>query len=64
MKRDKELYGRASRLLEISRRHYRQGRVTSLERTMRQQWIIRAHYKAQHEAGASDYPSFPAQPAR
>jgi hypothetical protein len=56
MTRDKEIYARALRLMELLGRRLRTGRITSAAFRSRENTLINAHYRAQHRAGATDYP--------
>jgi hypothetical protein len=56
MTRDLTIYGRALRLSELVARQWRMGRKSRDEYRARQAAISRAHYRAQHKAGATDYP--------
>ncbi len=56
MTRDPSIYARAARLLERLYRHARKWRMTNEEFQKRENRLILAHYRAQHSAGATDYP--------
>ena len=57
MDRNMVIYGRAGRLMDILARRFRMGRVTDAQYMSRRERISLAHYRAQHRAGATDYPS-------
>lgn len=56
MNRDEQIYGRAMQLQARCSRRFRMGRITAWECAKRSNRITRAHYMAQHAAGATDYP--------
>jgi hypothetical protein len=55
MSRDKGLYGRALRLVEVLARRLRLGRISAATYAARKRRIGLAHYRVQHAAGATDY---------
>jgi hypothetical protein len=57
MTRDEAIYARYLQKIELLQRGFRLNRIGQDQYRIRMQHLSASHYKAQHKAGATDYPA-------